>query len=223
MTRTIVALALALAGSVWTAPLLGSAAASAQDAPPKGTLAVPEPARCGEVLEPRPVADLARLVEASAGPGVIIGAASPEPDEAKPDPGQPVDAETTSAATETLERLYACYNANDYPRAFALFTDAGLGRVLPAFALTEKDLAFMAESPEPAPAPKEAWRAVAVRQVELLPDGRLRATIDGLAADGPFTAVALLIETGDGLRIDDLSTVPTDPTETDEKTDAPKK
>lgn len=215
MTMIRSSAAVALACVVWTAPPPGPIGASAQDPGPKGNPAVPEPARCAAAVEPRPVADLEGLLEASDEIGVTIGAASPEA--AEPEAAEPADAEATAAAAETIELLYACYNANDYPRAFALFTDAGLERVLPGFALTDKDLAYMAESPEPAPAPKETWRAIAVDPVVALPDGRLRASVDGVAADGAFAAVALLVEAEDGLRIDDLATTPSGPVETERK------
>lgn len=196
----------ASAGLVALAALAGGAGiVDAKDATTKGDPTVPEPALCADAVEPRSIADLERSAAADAGVGVTI-AASPTPDETETGEAEPAGPEATAAATEALETLYACYNANDYPRAFALFTDAGLGRVLPGFGLTAKDLAYLAERPDPVPAPKEAWRAVAVREVLLLPDGRLRATVEGNAPEGPFTAVALLGESDGGYRIDDLTT-----------------
>ena len=191
----------------------GTAAATAQDAPAKGEPAVPEPARC--VAEPRPIEDLEEYVGAGDRVGAAVASASPTADEATSDAGEPADPETVAGATETIETLYACYNANDYPRAFALFTDAGLERSLPRFGLTAKDLAYLAEQPDPIPAPKDAWRAVAVREVTALPDGRLRAAVEGMAPDGAFAAVAILVREGGAYRIDDLSTAPVAPVEDD--------
>ena len=187
----------------------GTAAATAQDAPAKGEPAVPEPARC--VAEPRPIEDLEEYVGAGDRVGAAVASASPTADEATSDAGEPADPETVAGATETIETLYACYNANDYPRAFALFTDAGLERALPGFGLTAKDLAYLAEQPEPVPAPKEAWRAVAVREVTALPDGRLRASFAESAPNGQLTGVAVLVEAEGDYRIDDLSTTPPTP------------
>ena len=171
------------------------APAAAQDAAPKGDLAVPDPARCR--VEPRPLADLQRL---SATPA----AAAPAPADPRPDlgDGAPADPETVAAVTATIEHLYACYNAGDYLRAFALFTDDGLRRALPGLGLTAKDLAFIAGPP--VPPPKAAWQAVAVRQVTTLSDGRARARLDGGAPVGPFAADVVLLETDGQYRIDHL-------------------
>jgi hypothetical protein len=192
------------------AVLATGAAATSQDAPAKGEPAVPEPARCA--VEPRPIADLEPYA-GNGNAGVTIAAASPGADEERADSGEPADPEVAAAATETIETLHACYNANDYPRAFALFTDAGLARVAPGFGLTDKDLAFLAEQPDPPPAPKEAWRAVAVREATAQPDGRLRVAFEERAPDGAFTGVAVLVETDGSYRIDDLSTRTASPDE----------
>ena len=176
------------------------APAAAQDAAPKGDLAVPDPARCR--VEPRPLADLERL---SATPA----AAAPAPADPRPDlgDGAPADPETVAAVTATIEHLYACYNAGDYLRAFALFTDDGLRRALPGLGLTEKDLAFIAETP--VPAPKAAWQAIAVREVTTLPDGRARARVDGRAPAGAFAEDVVLVEAAGRYRIDNLTPLKT--------------
>lgn len=203
-------------------PAAGSVDAAAQDGRLKTDLTVPDPARCAAdpAVAPRPIADLEPYAVDPGGGGVIIGVASPEvgAETAKADTadiessgGTPADAERAGAATETLELLFACENANDPRRAFALFTDAGLGRVLPGYRLTTKDLAFLADTPDPPPAPKEVWIAISRPEVAVLPDGRLRATVTGSDADGPFAAVAILIETDGRYLIDDLVTTPTGP------------
>ena len=187
-------------GVVLAALLVGSGTA-AQDVPPKGEIVVPDPSRCE--IEPRPVADLARYV----GTPAARETSSPTVanDEVALPKGEPADPEAAAAVVATIEELYACYNANDYPRVFALFTDDGLRRVLPDFGLTEKDLAFIAETP--VPAPKEAWRAVAVQQVVGLPDGRVGALIEGRAPGEGFAAVAILVAEDGRYLVDELTTI----------------
>lgn len=216
MIRSLAAAALILL------PAAGSVDAAAQEARPKTELTVPDPARCAAdpAIDPRPIADLEPYAVDPGVVGVTIGVASPEggPEtegadtvEIESGRGVPADAETAGAATETMELLYACENANDVRRLFALFTDAGLGRVLPGYRLTTKDLAFLADTPDPPPAPKEVWIAISRPEVAALPDGRLRATLAGNDADGPFAAVAILVEADGRYLIDDLVTTPTGP------------
>ena len=79
-----------------------------------------DPARC--TVEPRTLDDLERVL-ASATPAVPVE---------RPTTVAPIDpaSATGSGAIETIEVLFACLNAGDRMRAYALYTDAYLATIL---------------------------------------------------------------------------------------------
>lgn len=79
-----------------------------------------DPARC--TVEPRAVADLER----------IMSVATPAPPAKRPPSGPPIDTDSDTGKTviSTIETLFACLNAGDRLRAYALYTDAYLATIL---------------------------------------------------------------------------------------------
>ena len=138
-------------------------AAAAQEATPAGLPVTPDPAEC--MVAPRPLEDFAAL----------IGTPVPAPLENFERPrGEPADPETTAAVTATVRELVACFNAGDWPRAAALYTDAGFAE---DFARTTvEDLDVLAATPQAIP---EMGRValITVRDIETLPDDRVGAVV----------------------------------------------
>jgi len=79
-----------------------------------------DPARCN--VEPRTLDELER----------ILSLATPTTPGERPDTGDPIDptSETGQGAIATIETLFACLNAGDRLRAYALSTDAYLATIL---------------------------------------------------------------------------------------------
>ncbi len=78
------------------------------------------PARC--TIEPRTLEELER----------ILSLATPTSPIERPDTGDPIDPASASGqgAIATIETLFACLNAGDRLRAYALYTDAYLATIL---------------------------------------------------------------------------------------------
>jgi hypothetical protein len=137
--------------------LIGMAPVSASDATPIAFDA--DPARC--TVEPRTLGDLER----------ILVLATPAASIERPVTGDPIDpaSETGQGAIETIETLFACLNAGDRMRAYALFTDAYLASILQL-----GDLPGVA-TPHPSD-PDELTRIVDIA-LRGLPDDRVLATV----------------------------------------------
>lgn len=90
-----------------------------------------------------------------------------------PPEGEPADADTVEADTATAMELYACLNANDFMRAFSLFTDDALVRGFMDDGYTQET--FVTMSTPTAPMPTEAW--VALKDVTVLNDGHIGAIV----------------------------------------------
>jgi hypothetical protein len=195
---SVVAVALVLGGAiaVGTAP-----AGGAQEATPVAELVTPDPADCR--VAPRPAASLATFAGTpTAGVATPIGAA---PTPFVPPSGAPADAETVAGVTATALELFACYNADDLSRVVALFTDDYLRRSFAAEGVTDEALGVFAATPVARPAGER--EAVAVRDVRLLPDGRVGALLVGRdpAGDPPdFADFTVFVEREGRYLIDDV-------------------
>jgi len=188
-------LAMVLAGS-----LRGGVAA--QGEPPQSAPVAPDPSLCQ--VEARPIADFAAFLgtppAATASPPAALGAKEVTVPE-----GEPADAATIEAVTATIHTYYACRNGNDLLRAFTLLTDDGFDRALTLTGMSEKELAFLAETP--GPTDKRDWEAVAISEVVILPDQRVAARIDGIGVGETFRGIVLLVPGDDRYRIDELTIV----------------
>lgn len=97
--------------------------------------------------------------------------------------GQPVDAPTIEAIQRVVQEYWACSNAGDSLRVFALFTDDRVRQLAPPVEEREAILSTLAATP----APDEVIPPVSVSGVSearLLPDGRVGALITIETAEG---------------------------------------
>ena len=191
--RVRAAIAVAVAVGVVAAVVTGAAqeATPAFDVP--GEMVAPDPDECR--VEPRSDASLAALVASPA-------AATPEtPDfEALVAEGEAADAAIVEAVSETVHEIYACLNAGEPLRAYALYSDDALRALFTILPPLEPDFATPTGTP-PAPSPEE-WTAVRVRDVRILADGRVTAFVDGLTPAGGFALFGVFVRQGDRYLID---------------------
>lgn len=177
----------------------------AQEATPVAELVTPDPALCQ--VAPRPPESLAAFVGTPpAGPSTPVGAA---PTPFVPPAGAAADATTVAGVTATAQELFACYNANDLARVVALFTDDYLRRSFAVEGVTAEALRLFAAPPEARPAAER--EAISVRDVRLLPDGRVGALLVGRnpAATPPdFTDFTVFVERDGRYLIDDVVLLP---------------
>jgi hypothetical protein len=183
--RTVLGGVVLLAGFVAAG---AGATAFAQATPPKAALVAPDPSLCD--VEPRPAADLERIAAAPIAAGAPTeagesGAGTP----ALPE-GTPADVDIAAAAAAVVEELFACFNANDYPRSLALYTDEALAMQLAG--VTEKEIAFLTEPRTPAA--KQDWSTVAVREAVVLDDGRVGLLVESTTIAGASTDFVILVE-----------------------------
>lgn len=184
--------------------LLGfmSGTVAAQEATPTGEFITPDPAEC--TVQPRTVDELMRFLATPA------GAAQATPDILLSE-GEPADAEVAAEVTATTRELYACYNANAFLQVFALFTDDYLARSMSSEGIAPEAIGLFA-TPIAAQAADERI-SIAVRDVQLLPDGRVGATVIsrsplGDGAESPSTYI--FVERDGRWLVDDMILDPTD-------------
>ena len=163
-----------------TATLLAfRAPIAAQDAAPVALPVTPDPAECR--VEPRTIDEL----HAQLGTPVPAPPEAPQsmstpvggPTAVSLPEGEPADTATVAAITATAVEAYACFNAGDYLRAFALYSDGALLRFAEQAPFTEDIAAFFLATPQAFP---EEFRSsvLAVREARVLPDGRVGALVD---------------------------------------------
>lgn len=163
--------ALALAGGMatwfWLMPVAG-----AQTVAPAPFPMTPDPSECA--VAPRSV-DLMRDLFATP-----VGSQAPTNPSSQMDVvvpvGEPVDAVTAAEVVGTLRELYACFNAGEMRRAFALMTDAYLQDYAAQAVLLPEDVAYFLGEPRPAPA-NERFSLAAVTDLTMLDDGRVGAFV----------------------------------------------
>ena len=174
--------------------------AAAQGATPAPYPVAPDPAEC--TVAPRPLDEVVAVVGTPGAGATSSVAASPTPF-ARPS-GEPADAETTAAVTATMRQVFACTNAGDYLRVYALFTDDFVRAFFVGTPLTPEVGAFLAAPPRPLPADQQR---VIVRfgEVERLADGRVGLVVVLDEPDDPRTEepdYVLLVEAGDRWLVD---------------------
>jgi hypothetical protein len=159
-------------GALVTAVLVaaGSPATAAEVGTPPPARDAPPPALCRAA--PRSLAELNGL---SATPATVAAPAIPRPRDVVPQ-GRPADPATVAGVTATVRELVACFNAGELLRAYGLYTDPYLHRLLkrqdPMTLLAYDALA----TPMPEP-PASSAAILAIRDVRLLPDGTAGATV----------------------------------------------
>lgn len=181
---------------------LSSSVALAREATPAADFLTPDPADCQ--VQPRTVENLTRLL------------ATPVTSEATPDParfvapeGEPASDAAIAGVTATVNEMYACVNANAFLRMFSLYTDSLLSRMLVSEDVAPEALGLFAT-----PVPPEAAvdrTSVAVRDVEVLADGRVGAWVvshSPLGDGSDVTSYLIFIEQDGRYLVDDMVTLP---------------
>jgi hypothetical protein len=151
------------------------------------------------MVAPRSPAAIAGLL---AGPAIATPAATTGGTTLPP--GEPVDAATRQAIADVVHHWLACENAGEPLRAWALFSDGYLYRLLSRqVGTTEKSLAALAT---PAPLAEATSALQEIRGERLLPDGRLGATvvITYRSVPMPKTFFFVFTRSGDRLLIDGI-------------------
>lgn len=192
---TVVAVALLSIVSLPTSAL-------AQEATPLASPVAADPAECR--IEPRPDSffeDAVRQAVANPAPAATFpsggGTNTPTPIAVSEAGSVPADAETVAAVTATTRELFACINAGDTARLFALFTERAardnfaflfggfIGRALdegtPPAAVESLILGEIVGPLTGAPVPVPSERRsvlIAVHTVRTLDDGRVVAEIE---------------------------------------------
>jgi hypothetical protein len=98
-------------------------------------------------------------------------------------PGEPADPETVAQITAVARELAGCLNAADEPRLAALLTDAAVAAGVGRDDFTPMLVAGMSEAGGSEARWEIAW--VRVRDVKVLPDGRVRAAVGWGVTDDP--------------------------------------
>lgn len=188
-------------GMAVLAATVSVAGVAAQEATPAPFPVAPDPAECR--IEPRPVADVVAVV-ATPVAGAPGSAADPAP--FVPPAGEPVDAATSEAIAATMRELFACTNAGDFLRVYALFTDDFVRDFFAGTPMTPEVEAFLAAPPRPLP---DDQRRVIVRigEPRLLPDGRIGVPIVLDEPDDPRVEepdYVILARAGDRWLVDEI-------------------
>ena len=92
--------------------------------------------------------------------------------------GEPADVETTAEVVATLRELIACVNSGNFLYIFAFLTD-DLFREFTMEPISEQEVEFLRATP-PALDPDQYGTLVDVREVTVLPDGRVGALMDSI-------------------------------------------
>jgi hypothetical protein len=182
--------------------------ASAQDATAEVDLATPAPADC--TVAPRSVDEIEALVGSGDNATVEVALETPNAGAATPTPfdapaGTPVaEGDTATAITDIVTQFYACRNANDTLRLFALMTDDFVVRTIDSGAI---DPAAFANIGTP------STEVVASEHVTIAVNGIIEVEPDiygvnvvGVAGDSgeEFTDYLIVIRGGDRYLIDDV-------------------
>ena len=183
--------------------VLTAGAASAQDATPgsdgatDGTPIVlptglpdtPDPARC--TVQAPTIDGLLGRLGATPVPSAPRTGSPTEGDEEAPvatppaftlPDGEPADNPTVEAITALMLEVVACLNTGNVLTLFAFTSDAFLERVQATTPFTEEDAAYFEATPAARPAELYVT-LVAVREVTVLPDGRVGALVDAISPD----------------------------------------
>ncbi len=186
--------------------LLGPSVAGAQDATPAAEGEAPDPAECQ--VEGRTADELIEIWYEQNDEGTPV-LATPEAEgllTTVPAPlGEPADEETVAGVTETVREVLACFNAGDFGRATALFSENFIGQFGPSPEESPEDVRGFLEVGEAAP--EEARiRLLAVTDVAVMEDGRVGAFVVSVdptvPPEGAETALILFVEEEDRWLVD---------------------
>lgn len=183
--------------------------ASAQDATPEIDLATPAPVDC--TVGPRSAEEIEALVGSAAGGATAeVELATPNTDAATPTPfvapeGTPVtEGEAASAIGDVVTQFYACQNANDPLRMFALMTDPFVVRTIEEGSIDPA--AFANQGTPGAETVTSEQVTIAINGIiEIQPEVYGVNVVGVRGASGEeFTDYLIVVREDDGYRIDDL-------------------
>lgn len=127
--------------------------------------------------------------------------------------GEPADAATTAAVTDTILQVTACFAAGDMLRAYALFTDDLATRFGPEPGTPRSDAeAFLAtgdDDDEDEGDVEGQSELLSVANVMILPDGRASAFIVDRYAAGDALTLVIFEQVGDRWLADEAVEFPT--------------
>ena len=182
--------------------------AGAQEATPDVDLATPQASEC--TVDPRTADDIETLMSTTGEATVEVDLNESNPDAATPTPfvapeGTPVtEGETATAITDVVTQLYACQNANDTLRMFALMTDDFVVRTIE---MGNIDPAAIAN----AGTPSTGTVASEQRTIDIHSIVEIEADVYGVNVIGihgssgeEFTDYLIVVREGDSYLIDDL-------------------
>ena len=122
--------------------------------------------------------------------------------------GPAADDATVAAVNAVVAEAVACRNAGDWPRAYALFSDAMLVRLFGGpQTVNPETQAALAAPPQKVPRP-ERLKLLAVSDVRVAPDGRVAAVVRTESIDGTFDDLLFFVPGPDGLLVDEAVAIP---------------
>jgi hypothetical protein len=160
----------------------GPAMSLAQDASPSATSialpVAPGPDEC--TVQPMPVDELLRRMGGAplpATPGSLGAGGTPLPAApfALPE-GEPADPATVASITETMVHFFPCRTGSNWLAVFTFYTDDFLRQLREDVVITQQDIEYFATAEPVAPEQYDVF--LGLREVRVLPDGRVGALVD---------------------------------------------
>lgn len=168
---------------------------SQPDASPEPTFPIaPDLTQC--TVEPRSPESIAALLGTPVADASLAPAQLPEPFVAEVPIGQPVEEVIWEHVVATVTEFYACFNAGDSRRAFALVSDMFLQRYAENNRLTTGQIDMLIADAEPVLVEVQVT-ILAITDVTILTDGRAGAFVVVTSEwRGPDTAYMLFVQQG---------------------------
>lgn len=161
-----------------------------------------QPERLPCQVEPITTERLAGALEAATPAPLVVFAPGEVPT------GDPVDAATADAVTNTVVTALNCRNAGDFPRVYTLFSDRMIGQLFGGPETVPPEiLQALGEAPQRVRPPFRV-NLVEVDVISQAPDGRVSAVVVTANATHTFTDVLFFVAEGDQWLIDEAVAIP---------------
>jgi hypothetical protein len=199
----------AILGSLLLSLLALPTPAVAQDATSQsGNLDVPSPEEC--TVAPRTVDELQALFALPATPTAVPAS----PTSVTLPAGTPVDAATADAVESAIRQFIACFNAGDFWRQMATYSDRYVQVYLQAYldpaTGVSQEIYDLYATPKPVESDHQT-ALIGIGEIVQLPDGRVATTVtaDDPSDDiPPGRSLVYLTKQGDRWLIDDFAYIP---------------